>query len=152
MRALVQRVSRATVTVGGVVVGEIANGVLVRVGAAHGDDEAAVRWLSRKVAELRIFADERGRMDRDVREAGGAVLVVPQFTLYGDARRGRRPDFTAAARPEKAEPLVEAFAQALEAMGLAVARGEFGAHMEVSLVNDGPVTLMIESPPAPERG
>ena len=147
MRALVQRVSRASVRVDGEVTGEIAGGLLVLVGAGQGDEEAAVRWLARKVAELRIFADEQGRMNRDVRESGGGVLVIPQFTLYGDARRGRRPDFTSAARPEIAAPLVESFAVALEAMGHVVARGVFGAHMEVSLVNDGPVTLMIESPP-----
>jgi D-tyrosyl-tRNA(Tyr) deacylase len=150
MRALVQRVTQASVRVDGTVVGEIGAGLLVLVGAAHGDDEAAVRWLARKVAELRIFADPQGRRNRDVRESGGAVLVVPQFTLYGDARRGRRPDFTSAARPELAAPLVDSFAAALEGLGLTVARGVFGAHMEVSLLNDGPVTLLIESPaPAP---
>ena len=146
MRALVQRVSRASVRVDGEVTGEIAGGLLVLVGAGQGDEEAAVRWLARKVAELRIFADEQGRMNRDVRESGGGVLVIPQFTLYGDARRGRRPDFTSAARPEIAAPLVESFAAALEAMGLVVARGVFGAHMEVELVNDGPVTLLVELP------
>ena len=146
MRALVQRVSRASVRVDGELTGEIGPGLLVLVGATHGDDEDAVQWLARKVGELRIFGDALGKMNLDVREAGGAVLVVPQFTLYGDARRGRRPDFMAAARPELAAPLVDAFAAALEALGLEVARGVFGAHMEVALVNDGPVTLMIESP------
>jgi D-tyrosyl-tRNA(Tyr) deacylase len=144
-------VTRASVAVDGRLTGEIARGLLVLVGATHDDDEEAVRWLARKVSELRIFADDRGRMNLDVREAGGAVLVVPQFTLYGEARRGRRPDFLRAARPEQAAPLVEAFAQALEAQGLAVGRGVFGAHMEVALINDGPVTLMIESPLAAER-
>jgi D-tyrosyl-tRNA(Tyr) deacylase len=144
-------VTRASVAVDGRVTGEIARGLLVLVGATHDDDDEAVRWLARKVSELRIFADDQGRMNRDVREAGGAVLVVPQFTLYGEARRGRRPDFLRAARPEQAAPLVEAFAQALEAQGLAVGRGVFGAHMEVALINDGPVTLMIESPIAAER-
>lgn len=143
--------TRASVAVDGRLTGEIARGLLVLVGATHDDDEEAVRWLARKVSELRIFADDRGRMNLDVREAGGAVLVVPQFTLYGEARRGRRPDFLRAARPEQAAPLVEAFAQALEAQGLAVGRGVFGAHMEVALINDGPVTLMIESPLAAER-
>ncbi|HET9328644.1 MAG TPA: D-aminoacyl-tRNA deacylase [Candidatus Eisenbacteria bacterium] len=146
MRALVQRVSRASVRVDGDLTGEVGPGLLVLVGATHGDDEEAARWLARKVGELRIFSDGLGKMNLDVREAGGAVLVVPQFTLYGDARRGRRPDFMAAARPELAAPLVDAFVAALEALGLEVARGVFGAHMEVALVNDGPVTLMIESP------
>lgn len=127
-------------------IGEIGPGLLVLVGATHGDDAEAVEWLARKVGELRIFGDEQGRMNLDVREAGGAVLVIPQFTLYGDARRGRRPDFMRAARPELAAPLVESFAASLEALELRVARGVFGAHMEVTLVNDGPVTLMIESP------
>ena len=146
MRALVQRVSRATVHVGGELKGEIGLGLLVLVGATHGDDDQAVQWLARKVRELRIFGDAQGKMNLDVLEAGGAVLVVPQFTLYGDARRGRRPDFMGAARPELAAPLVESFATALETLGLTVARGVFGAHMEVALLNDGPVTLMIESP------
>lgn len=146
MRALVQRVSRASVRVGEELIGEIGPGLLVLVGATHGDDAEAVEWLARKVGELRIFGDEQGRMNLDVREAGGAVLVIPQFTLYGDARRGRRPDFMRAARPELAAPLVESFAASLEALELRVARGVFGAHMEVTLVNDGPVTLMIESP------
>ena len=146
MRALVQRVSRASVHVGGDLKGEIGPGLLVLVGATHGDDDEAVQWLARKVREIRIFADAQGKMNLDVLEAGGAVLVVPQFTLYGDARRGRRPDFMSAARPELAAPLVESFAQALETLGLTVARGVFGAHMEVALLNDGPVTLMIESP------
>ena len=150
MRVLVQRVSRASVRVEGRVSGEIGRGLLVLVGATHGDDAAAAQWLARKVAELRVFGDDQGRMNLDVREAGGAVLVVPQFTLYGDARRGRRPDFLRAARPEHAAPLVDQFAVALEALGLSVGRGVFGAHMEVELVNDGPVTLLIESPVATE--
>jgi D-tyrosyl-tRNA(Tyr) deacylase len=150
VRALVQRVTRASVHVQGELKGEIGAGLLVLVGATHGDDDEAVQWLARKVSELRIFGDEQGRMNLDVREAGGAVLVVPQFTLYGDARRGRRPDFMSAARPELAAPLVESFGQALERLGLLVARGVFGAHMVVELVNDGPVTLMIESPRASE--
>jgi D-tyrosyl-tRNA(Tyr) deacylase len=148
MRALVQRVVRAAVRVEGETIGEIARGLLILLGAAHGDDEPMAQALARKIAELRIFADAEGRMNLDVRQAGGAALVVPQFTLYGDTRKGRRPDFTRAARPEVAEPLVESFCRTLEAAGLAVARGRFGAHMEVELVNDGPVTLLIESPHA----
>jgi D-tyrosyl-tRNA(Tyr) deacylase len=150
MRALVQRVTRAQVRVDGRPTGTIANGLLVLLGATHGDDPAAAEWLARKVAELRVFADGEGRMNLDVRQAGGAALVVPQFTLYGDARRGQRPDFVAAAAPEHAEPLFEELCTRLAEAGVEVARGVFGAHMEVELVNDGPVTLMIESP-RPDR-
>ena len=148
MRALVQRVLRARVTVEGRVSGEISAGLVVLLGATHEDREADADWTARKVAGLRVFADEKGLMNRDVREAGGAILAVPQFTLYGDARRGRRPDFVRAARPEHAEPLFERFCAALASERVAVARGVFRAHMEVELVNDGPVSLMIESPPA----
>ena len=128
--------------------GAIGSGLLVLLGATHADGEAETRWLAGRVAGLRVFADAEGRMNRDVREAGGAVLVVPQFTLYGDARYGRRPEFTAAARPEVAEPLFERFCAELAAQGVRVERGVFRAHMQVELLNDGPVTLMIESPAA----
>jgi D-tyrosyl-tRNA(Tyr) deacylase len=148
VRALVQRVTRARVTVDGSVSGEIAGGLLVLLGATHADGEAEARWLAGKVAGLRVFADEAGRMNRDVREVGGACLVVPQFTLYADARHGRRPDFVAAAAPEQAEPLFERFSAELAAAGVRVERGVFRAHMQVELVNDGPVTLLIESPAA----
>ena len=141
-----QRVSRASVTVEGRVTGAIARGLLVLLGATHEDVDADAKWLAAKLANLRIFADDAGKMNRDVREAGGGVLVVPQFTLYGDARRGRRPEFTAAARPEIAEPLYERFCVLLAAEGVPVERGLFRAHMDVELVNDGPVTLWIESP------
>jgi D-tyrosyl-tRNA(Tyr) deacylase len=140
VRALVQRVSRAAVRVDGEIVGSIGAGMLVLLGVAHDDDEAACDRLADKVAALRIFADEEGRMN----EALGArreVLVVSQFTLYGDARKGNRPSYVAAARPEQAEPLYERFADRLGA-----ARGVFGAMMEIELVNDGPVTLMLELP------
>ena len=146
MRALVQRVSRASVRVGGEVRGAIGPGLLVLLGAGHGDEPRDAEWLAHKVAHLRVFGDERGQMNRDLLEAGGAVLVVPQFTLYGDARRGRRPDFTRAAPPEQAGPLFERFCEALEQAGVRVERGVFRAHMEVELVNDGPVTLCVESP------
>jgi D-tyrosyl-tRNA(Tyr) deacylase len=146
VRALVQRVDGARVTVDGRASGAIGAGLLVLLGATHADTAADAEWLARKVAGLRVFADAAGHMNRDVREAGGAVLVVPQFTLYGDARRGRRPDFAAAARPEHAEPLVERFCDALAALGPRVERGVFRAHMRVELVNDGPVTLLLESP------
>jgi len=151
MRALVQRVARARVSVEGRVRGEIGPGLLALVGATHGDGPADACWLAGKVAGLRVFPDAEGRMNRDVRAAAGAVLVVPQFTLYGDARHGRRPDFTAAARPEEAEPLIERFGAELAALAVRVERGVFRAHMQVELVNDGPVTLLLESPrTAPE--
>ncbi len=146
MRALVQRVTRARCTVEGEVTGEISVGLVALVGATHGDGGREVAWLAAKVAGLRIFADAAGKMNLDVREAGGAVLVIPQFTLYGDARRGRRPDFLAAAAPEQAEPLVEQFCAVLVSEGVSVARGRFRTHMSIELVNDGPVTLMIETP------
>lgn len=146
MRALVQRVTRASVTVEGAVTGAIGVGLVVLLGATHGDGEADVKWLAAKVASLRVFADDDGKLNRDVREVNGGVLVVPQFTLYGDARHGRRPEFTAAARPEVAEPLFESFCTALAASGVPVERGVFRAHMAVDLLNEGPVTLMIESP------
>jgi D-tyrosyl-tRNA(Tyr) deacylase len=148
VRALVQRVARASVSVEGGVRGTIGPGLLVLLGATHADGEADARWLAEKVAGLRVFADAQGKMNRDVRESGGACLVVPQFTLYGDARRGRRPDFLQAARPEHARPLFERFCATLAGAGVPVARGVFQAHMQVALVNDGPVTLWLESPGA----
>lgn len=148
MRAVVQRVTRARVTVDGRETGAIRAGLVLLVGATHDDRDEDARWLARKVAGLRIFADDAGAMNRDLRAIGGAALVVPQFTLYGDARRGRRPDFLRAARPEVAEPLIERFCEALVAEGVTIARGVFRAHMEVELVNDGPVTLLLESPAA----
>ena len=150
MRALVQRVKRARVLVEGAVTGEIQAGLVVLLGATHEDGADQADWLARKVAGLRVFDDGEGKMNRDVREAAGAALVVPQFTLYGDARRGRRPEFTAAARPEHAEPLFQRFCTTLAGEGVPVERGVFRAHMAVELTNDGPVTLMIETP-APER-
>jgi D-tyrosyl-tRNA(Tyr) deacylase len=140
VRALVQRVSRAAVRVDGELVGSIGAGMLVLLGVARDDDEAACDRLADKVAALRIFADDDGRMNEALGERR-EVLVVSQFTLYGDARKGNRPSYVAAARPEQAEPLYERFADRLGA-----ARGVFGAMMEVDLVNDGPVTLMLELP------
>lgn len=145
MRVLLQRVTRARCVVGGRVSGAIGGGLVILLGVAEGDRAEHADGLARKVASLRVFADGDRLMNRDVREAGGAALVIPQFTLYGDTRRGRRPDFTAAARPEAAEPLFERFCVALAAEGVPVERGVFRAHMEVELVNDGPVTLMIEA-------
>lgn len=152
MRALVQRVSRARVTVDGVERGAIGTGLLVLLGVTHGDGEREADWLARKVAGLRVFEDDQGAMNRDTAAAGGGFLVVPQFTLYGDARRGRRPDFTAAARPEDAEPLFERFCATLAAAGRPVARGVFRAAMSVELVNQGPVTLAIEREPGAADG
>lgn len=146
MRAVVQRVVSARVVVGDQTVGAIGGGLLVLLGVTHADTEADARWLADKVAGLRIFADDQGKMNRDVAEAGGGVLVVSQFTLYGDCAKGRRPSFITAARPEQAEPLYEAFVIALKAVGIATATGQFGASMQVELVNDGPVTLILDTP------
>ncbi len=144
MRALVQRVSRAAVRVDGAVVGEIGPGSCVLVGVTHTDDERDADRLAEKVWHLRIFDDGDGLMNRSVAEGTGALLVVSQFTLYGDTRRGRRPSWVDAARPEHAEPLVERFVASLRALGATVETGVFRADMEVELVNDGPVTLLIE--------
>jgi D-aminoacyl-tRNA deacylase len=144
MRALVQRVTEASVIVGGEVVGAIGPGLCALVGVTHTDDEAAAAKLARKLWELRVFPDDTGVMNRSVSELSGQVLVVSQFTLYGDTRKGRRPSWVAAARPEQAAPLVEAVVAALRSHGATVATGVFQADMKVDLVNDGPVTLMLE--------
>ena len=144
MRALVQRVSRASVTVSGELIGEIGAGLLVLVGAGRGDTPEQAARLAGKVARLRIFADEEGRLNRSVQDVGGAVLAVSQFTLYADVRRGNRPGFGEAAEPALGEELVAAFGDELRALGLVVAEGRFGAHMQVELVNDGPVTIWID--------
>jgi D-tyrosyl-tRNA(Tyr) deacylase len=146
MRAVVQRVTHACVRVDQNVVGRIEKGFVVLLGVTHEDAATSAAWLARKVAGLRIFSDETGRMNHDLREAGGGALVVPQFTLYGDVRRGLRPDFTRASPPETAEPLFEKFCSALTGEGVRVERGVFRAHMEVELVNDGPVTILLETP------
>jgi D-tyrosyl-tRNA(Tyr) deacylase len=146
MRAVVQRVSAASVKVDGAVVGEVNRGLLVLLGVAPGDGRPEVEWLAGKVARLRIFPDDDGKMNRSVADVGGQVLVVSQFTLYGDTRKGNRPSFVGAALPGTAEPLYEAFCGAVEAEGVGVERGRFGAHMEVALVNDGPVTLILDTP------
>jgi D-tyrosyl-tRNA(Tyr) deacylase len=145
VRLVLQRVSRAAVRVDEETVGEIARGLLILLGVREGDDEATARRLAAKAAELRIFPDQEGRFNRSLIETGGEALVVSQFTLYGDVRKGRRPSFNDAARPEVAEPLVESFAAALEEAGVRVARGRFGAMMQVELVNDGPVTVILDS-------
>jgi D-tyrosyl-tRNA(Tyr) deacylase len=144
MRIVLQRVSRAKVTVEGRVTGEVGRGLLLLVGFTDGDGEDALAWMTKKVVQLRIFPDREGKMNRSVEEAGGGILVVSQFTLYGDARKGNRPSFIDAARPEVAIPLYERFVELLRATGRPVATGEFGAIMDVELVNDGPVTLLLE--------
>jgi D-tyrosyl-tRNA(Tyr) deacylase len=133
------------VRVDGEVVGAIGPGLLVLIGVRDGDTEADAVRLAAKTAELRIFADDEGRFNRSLIETGGEALAVSQFTLYGDVRKGRRPSFNAAARPELADPLIEAYAAALRARGIVVATGRFGAHMAVESVNDGPVTILIDS-------
>jgi D-tyrosyl-tRNA(Tyr) deacylase len=141
---VVQRVSRASVTIEGSVSGAIDRGLLVLVGFTAGDGQAQVDWMAQKLVGLRIFADDAGKMNRSVRDVGGGVLVVSQFTLYGDASKGRRPSFIHAADPSEAVPLYEAFVTAVRARDVPVETGEFGAMMDVELVNDGPVTLVIE--------
>jgi D-tyrosyl-tRNA(Tyr) deacylase len=144
MRVVLQRVSRARVTVEGRVTGEIGRGLLLLVGFTTGDTEEVLAWMADKVVGLRIFPDDEGKMNRSLEDAGGDLLVVSQFTLYGDTRKGRRPSFVDAARPEVAIPLYERFVELLRAAGRPVETGEFGATMDVELVNDGPVTLILE--------
>ncbi len=145
MRALIQRVTEASVRVDGEVLGAIGRGFLVLLGVTDTDGPQEAAWLAAKVAGLRIFDDAAGKMNLGLSDAGGAVLVVSQFTLYGDARRGRRPDFLRAARPEQAEPLVDHFVAQLRGAGLHVETGRFRAAMQVALVNDGPVTLWLDT-------
>jgi D-tyrosyl-tRNA(Tyr) deacylase len=144
MRLVVQRVSSAAVRAGGITVAQIGPGLLVLCGVGIDDSPAEAGYLARKVHELRIFDDDAGKMNRSISEAHGEVLVVPQFTLYGDTSKGRRPSWTKAAPPEVARERVEMFALALEARGARVRRGAFREHMDVELVNDGPVTLILE--------
>jgi D-tyrosyl-tRNA(Tyr) deacylase len=144
VRVLVQRVSRASVTVEDRLVGSVDGGLLLLVGFTHGDRDAELEWMAEKVCGLRIFPDDEGRMNRSIMETGGGLLVVSQFTLYGDASKGRRPSFVDAARPEQAIPLYERFIELLRGRVTGVETGEFGADMKVALVNDGPVTLWLE--------
>ena len=144
MRVLLQRVSRAEVRVAGRVTGRIDRGLCVLLGFTHSDGDAQLAWMTEKVSGIRLFADAEGKMNRGLEEVGGALLVVSQFTLYGDAQKGRRPSFVDAARPEAAEALYDKFVSLLRDRGLRVQTGEFGAMMEVELVNDGPVTLWLE--------
>jgi D-tyrosyl-tRNA(Tyr) deacylase len=146
MRAVIQRVSSASVTVDGEVTGRVDRGICVLLGIHQADGEADLEWMTAKVAQLRIFEDSAGKMNLSIQETGGSALVISQFTLCGDCRKGRRPSFIEAARPEQAIPLYEGFCKRLSLEGIPVAKGVFGARMEVSIVNDGPVTLILDSP------
>jgi D-tyrosyl-tRNA(Tyr) deacylase len=145
MRAVVQRVTRARVTVDARVIGEIEGGLLVLVGVGVDDDESDARWMAEKLFGLRIFSDDAGLMNHSVAESGGAILLVSQFTLHGDVRKGRRPSFITAAQPEIAKPLYELVGTLVARESVAVAYGEFGADMAVELINDGPVTILLDS-------
>jgi D-aminoacyl-tRNA deacylase len=145
MRAVVQRVSEASVTVDGKVTGEVGPGLCVLLGVEGGDTEQDAAWMADKIVELRIFEDEQGKMNRSVKDVGGGLLAISQFTLLGDARQGRRPAFTQAARPEVAQPLYARFCALCREKGVAVGEGVFRATMRVSLVNEGPVTLLLDS-------
>ena len=144
MRVVLQRVSRASVSIDGQVAGAIGRGFCLLVGFTHDDTSERVDWMADKVAGLRLFSDAEGKMNLGLDEVGGGLLVISQFTLYGDAAKGRRPSFIAAARPETAIPLYERFLTALRSRGLEVASGEFGADMQVEIYNDGPVTLILD--------
>jgi D-aminoacyl-tRNA deacylase len=144
MRVVLQRVARASVSIDGRAAGAIGRGFCLLVGLTHGDTDATVDWMAEKVTGLRLFPDAEGKMNLGLDEVGGGVLVISQFTLYGDAAKGRRPSFIAAARPETAIPLYQRFVGALRGRGLEVATGEFGADMQVEIHNDGPVTLILE--------
>lgn len=145
MRAVIQRVKRAKVTVAGEITGEIGTGLLVLLGVGRGDDEAAADYLAAKTVGLRVFEDGEGKMNLSVQDAGGAVLVVSQFTLYGDVRKGKRPSFDDAARPETARALYEYFVGRIRAAGVRCETGQFQGMMDVELVNDGPVTILMDS-------
>lgn len=145
MRLILQRVKSGRVLVAGYAIAEIGTGLVILLGIGPGDGEAQARTLSEKIANLRIFEDEQGKMNRSLLDVGGEALVVSQFTLYADTRKGRRPSFTDAALPEAARPLVERFAEMLRELGVPTQTGEFGAHMLVEIANDGPVTIWLEA-------
>lgn len=145
MRALLQRVSTATVTIDEQVVGQIDYGLLILLGVGQNDSETEIKNMVHKIVHMRIFGDDEGKMNRSLLDINGKALVVSQFTLYADVRKGRRPSFTAAASPDLAEPLVERFKDAISTYGIQVEGGVFGAHMEVELLNDGPVTIWLDS-------
>ncbi len=146
MRAVIQRVKKASVSVDNQIVGSIAAGLVILVGVTHGDDETDAKFLAQKIAALRIFEDESGKFNLSAMDIGASALVVSQFTLYADTRRGRRPDFIDAARPEVAEPQIDKFVSFLREQGLSVETGKFQARMLVKILNDGPVTIIIDSP------
>nr|WP_297173690.1 D-aminoacyl-tRNA deacylase [uncultured Agathobaculum sp.] len=145
MRALIQRVSRASVTIGGVVRGQIGQGFLVLLGITDGDTAQDAVYLADKTVKLRVFTDENDKMNRSLSDVGGGLLIVSQFTLYGDCKKGNRPSFTAAARPDAARPLYQTFIARCRESGLPVETGEFGADMQIDLINDGPVTLWMDT-------
>lgn len=145
MRAVIQRVTRAAVLIDDAAVGEIADGLLVLLGIQAGDGDAEICWMSEKIANLRIFGDREGKMNLSLLDIAGEMLIVSQFTLYGDCRKGRRPGYSAAAPPERAEPLYHKFVSEVQALGIETATGRFGAMMQVTLINDGPVTLLLDS-------
>jgi D-aminoacyl-tRNA deacylase len=149
MRVLLQRVSQGRVGIGERTAAQIGPGLVILLGIGHGDSQKQIRPLAEKVAHLRIFEDEQGKMNRSILDCGGEAIVVSQFTLYADTRRGRRPSFTDAALPDQARPLVEQFAAALRDLGVPTQTGEFGAHMQVEIFNDGPVTVWLEMEPEP---
>ncbi len=152
MRIVLQRVSRASVCVNGKTVAEIAQGIALLIGFTQLDNEEMFAQAAKKLVELRIFEDENGKMNRSLREVNGEILAVPQFTLYGDTRKGRRPSFSTAATPQRAEPMFTSFVEALRGTEIPVQTGIFGAHMEVALTNDGPVTLIIDLAPKSPDG
>ncbi len=151
MRAVIQRVTKGSVSVKGQIVGAIGPGLMVLVGFTATDGDEEIAWMARKIAGLRIFADEEGKMNLSARDIDGQVLVVPNFTLYGDVTKGRRPSFTAAASPQQAQEAFEEFVQRLKAEGIEVQTGQFGQYMQVEIVNDGPVTLIIDTKAMPQR-
>ncbi len=146
MKAVIQRVQRASVRADGEVTGQIGPGLLVYVGVMEGDGPAQARWLAGKVARMRIFTDDEGKLNRSVQDIGGGVLAISNFTLYGDGRKGNRPSYVAAARPELAEPVFQVFVDAVATEGIATGQGVFGAHMEIDSLADGPVNIILESP------
>ncbi len=145
MRSVVQRVSQASVSVAGEIIGKIDKGLLVLLGIHDNDSEKEITWMTEKIANLRIFEDNEGKMNLSLADIRGEMLIVSQFTLYGDCRKGRRPGYSRAAQPQIAEPLYEQFIVTVEKMGIVTARGKFGAMMDVALINDGPVTLLLDS-------
>ena len=145
MRAVIQRVSNASVTVEKQIIGEIPAGLLVFLGIHHDDGDQELKWMADKICNLRIFEDDQGKMNRSLLDTGGAMLVVSQFTLYGDCRKGRRPGYSTAAPPEHANALYEKFITHIKETGIKTASGKFQAHMDVKLINDGPVTLLLDS-------